>query len=765
MIVNNELTTANDNASNFSMKQSAHAFKILTTSLYSNKHKAVLREYFANAYDAILEASKTDPVRICLPTTDEPTLVISDTGVGMDKDQLTKLYSTFFDSTKQHSNDTIGGFGLGSKSAFAISNEFFVTSTKDNYFVTVKAFLDKGMPKLSIINEGPSTSPTGTTVSIPIFNETDQTRLYEQSIDLFVYSPIPPIVTLGTTESVNIKTNPSHNVYHNMYFTTGWRKFDQAVIGLFSYSIPESLQNRIEQNTDYQQLYSKFRKVTDQTCLNFVLPLGALELSPSRETIEDTEENAEVLLTIIEAALTKFIKDVDSYLDPTYNFLKSFVATDLSNYIDYQNKLEEFKKLVPINIISSIDKKLYNTDFTNDPVSTTLHTNLSQSPWFTIDRHNSLVRLNYVFNYNKWYYAYDLNKVNVKKLNTSRKSPAVVPVGIKEPDKKIYLVNTKGANVTRYYKQVSKTLNYNNETIDIENIYILDDLVDYAKVSAMFEGIAVEIPPSYFDIKPIRNTTTVVRTPKSDIKTFFVEFDSTNNFSGELTLDFYSTPLPTNTSIILIQYSSTVRTSWWQNIPALVYSPTPVLVLKEIRSGEHKTKRFTSFVKDLDVEYIDNSDSPDYCTTVQKYFKSDSKHLAAFFKLTNTLANPQIAYDEPEKLSKLGLYHFVSTKTEMKYARKLLPKEVYITMFKHIWNMYKLNSNISSIIKDLYYNYKYSNLLIGMPCTYNRFDINNCQPLAILTRSYSTNDIYDWVLSQPTAIDEIKACINPQLGV
>jgi HSP90 family molecular chaperone len=92
MIVTTESTAVNNSgfsSSDFSMKHSAHAFKILTTSLYQNKEKAVLREYFANGYDAITESGKTDPVRIQLPTEMEPNLVFTDNGIGMDKSTLT----------------------------------------------------------------------------------------------------------------------------------------------------------------------------------------------------------------------------------------------------------------------------------------------------------------------------------------------------------------------------------------------------------------------------------------------------------------------------------------------------------------------------------------------------------------------------------------------------------------------------------------------------------------------------------------------------
>jgi HSP90 family molecular chaperone len=105
------VNTSNFTGTSFTVSASAHAFKVLSRSLYTNKEEAVLRELYANGYDANLTTGKA-PVRICLPTALEPNLVVSDTGCGMNELELLTLYSTYFDSTKRESVENIGGFGL-----------------------------------------------------------------------------------------------------------------------------------------------------------------------------------------------------------------------------------------------------------------------------------------------------------------------------------------------------------------------------------------------------------------------------------------------------------------------------------------------------------------------------------------------------------------------------------------------------------------------------------------------------------------------------
>ncbi len=65
------------------------------TNLYSNPHLAVLREYSTNAWDAIIAAGSTSPVRVSLPDELDPRLVVSDDGIGMSKDEVLTFFSQY----------------------------------------------------------------------------------------------------------------------------------------------------------------------------------------------------------------------------------------------------------------------------------------------------------------------------------------------------------------------------------------------------------------------------------------------------------------------------------------------------------------------------------------------------------------------------------------------------------------------------------------------------------------------------------------------
>ena len=116
-------------AKSFSIEVNAKAFELLSSGLYTDKPLAIVRELSCNAFDAHMEAGNADrPFLIQLPNDLEPEFRIRDYGTGLKHEQVMKLYSSYFTSTKTNTNNQIGAFGLGSKSPFSYTDTFTVTS-------------------------------------------------------------------------------------------------------------------------------------------------------------------------------------------------------------------------------------------------------------------------------------------------------------------------------------------------------------------------------------------------------------------------------------------------------------------------------------------------------------------------------------------------------------------------------------------------------------------------------------------------------------
>jgi len=135
---------------------------------YSNPYLAAFREYIANALDAHVESGQTRSVEVTLPSAVAPSLTIEDFGLGLTREEL-RGFGQFGKSSKRDSNDYVGGFGLGSKSGLAVSDQFTVIAVKNGKKNTVIVGRDEsGAPMMSFPFPEQDTADTnGVKIIIP----------------------------------------------------------------------------------------------------------------------------------------------------------------------------------------------------------------------------------------------------------------------------------------------------------------------------------------------------------------------------------------------------------------------------------------------------------------------------------------------------------------------------------------------------------------------------------------------------------------------
>ena len=76
----------------FRIRNSAKAFNILSSGLYANKIRAIVRELSCNAVDSHTAAGKMDcPFDVHLPNSLEPYFSIRDYGTGLSHEQVTNI--------------------------------------------------------------------------------------------------------------------------------------------------------------------------------------------------------------------------------------------------------------------------------------------------------------------------------------------------------------------------------------------------------------------------------------------------------------------------------------------------------------------------------------------------------------------------------------------------------------------------------------------------------------------------------------------------
>lgn len=181
----------------FRIRNSAKAFSILSSGLYANKIRAIIRELSCNAVDSHAAANKKDvPFDVHLPNTLEPYFSIRDYGTGLSHDQVTNIYTTYFESTKTASNEFIGALGLGSKSPFSYTDNFTVTAIKDGRKGIYTAFInEQGVPSIALMMEEATDEPAGVEVKFAVADQYEFDRFRQEAREVYKYFALRPVVT------------------------------------------------------------------------------------------------------------------------------------------------------------------------------------------------------------------------------------------------------------------------------------------------------------------------------------------------------------------------------------------------------------------------------------------------------------------------------------------------------------------------------------------------------------------------------------------
>ena len=180
----------------FRIRNSAKAFSILSSGLYANKIRAVIRELSCNAVDSHAAAGNVStPFDVHLPNTLEPHFSIRDYGTGLSHDQVTNIYTTYFESTKTNSNAFIGALGLGSKSPFSYTDNFTVTAIQNGRKGIYTAFINEaGVPSIAQMMEEATDEPAGVEVKFAVNDRYDFDKFRQEARTVYRHFALKPVV-------------------------------------------------------------------------------------------------------------------------------------------------------------------------------------------------------------------------------------------------------------------------------------------------------------------------------------------------------------------------------------------------------------------------------------------------------------------------------------------------------------------------------------------------------------------------------------------
>lgn len=284
-----------DKVKHFTAKIDAKFFSIMFDKLYSNKIAAVVRELSTNAYEIHQECNKEHvPFHVKLPSWSDMNFIIRDYGTGLTEHEVDRIYTRVFESTKDSSNILGGGFGLGSKSAWAYCNSFIVNSyvngTKYSYFFIKDS---SGCPSYTLADKSHTTEENGLEVCISVNSgDVDEFRLAAQNT--YKWFKHKPKVT-GNSRYVAVE-KPVPLIHGD-----GWEYCNQsntpvAVMGNISYTL------------------SNYPKTNQFLVPGLVLyfNIGEISPAPNRETLsfdKTTIANIDKRLQEIGAVIQTNIED------------------------------------------------------------------------------------------------------------------------------------------------------------------------------------------------------------------------------------------------------------------------------------------------------------------------------------------------------------------------------------------------------------------------------------------------------------------------
>lgn len=360
----------------FTINSSAIAFELLVKDLYKDTPLSVVREIVLNAVDATRKNG--GKVSIIVPSLENPMLVVQDTGIGMDEDFIYQVYTSFFSSTKNDSNDETGSFGLGAKTPLAYTDTFMIQSAKDGVENTFAIFKnDKGIPCIQKLDTKAS-DKTGTSVSVSIHK--DDISTFHRAIRQVVsgLDAIPEL--LNTDDTFDYKVKESFTNAHSLFLRNTYNRKHTVSMGniLYEFYI-DSFMDSYERAT-----INRFLN-TENYQFNLVANIGDLDISPSREELRDTDKNKKTIKKLFQEAVYKtFIDDfetlsVDMYRRDINQHLteaKDFFELNYQDYFEkaqaisdryseYDKAFESIKEGVLPIAVSVSSNCLFTTDIQN----------------------------------------------------------------------------------------------------------------------------------------------------------------------------------------------------------------------------------------------------------------------------------------------------------------------------------------------------------------------------------------------------------------
>ena len=292
---------------NFGIGDASVVIEILRNRLYENKIQTLVQEYMSNARDAHREIGQTAKIQVTFPTRQDPNFVVRDFGPGITPERMSNVFVLYGASTKRTTNTQTGGFGIGAKSAWSYTDSFEVTTYVDGvmrlYVAEIGSHKNGALNK---IMECETTEPNGTKISIMVkpYDTSDFGLAIVRGSMFWTEEEYPEFFNRDDWEN-NLKRAREVGVARFMGTNISGAdssRFTRANTTLIVDGIPYPMPSV------HIPEFEKLRQECDSSYLNVFVPNGLVQVSASREKIDDSDVSKKALKQIFVAALDEFHK-------------------------------------------------------------------------------------------------------------------------------------------------------------------------------------------------------------------------------------------------------------------------------------------------------------------------------------------------------------------------------------------------------------------------------------------------------------------------
>lgn len=303
--------------------------------LYSNPIGSMVREIVSNGWDANMESGSNKAVIVKIEydfDSDNYYFIVEDNGIGITQHRMDTVYRLWFKSTKRDNNKAIGGWGLGSKSPLACSDNFTLITTCEGYRYEYLIYEDYPENKIEPLGKEQVTphTPTGTIIKVPINGYTDKIKVENEFKKQCAYF-----------DNVYYKESSYNNNYSIYEFRTfkyrQYCPFDKMHIVLGKVHYPIDF-NMVFGKSEYLLNFAKIP-------IGIKFDVGELGVTLSREQLKYRPNDKELIKQRVEEAVQELLE---------------FAKKQRSNISTLEELYDKEKKHIKIHFDENTNIKLPN---------------------------------------------------------------------------------------------------------------------------------------------------------------------------------------------------------------------------------------------------------------------------------------------------------------------------------------------------------------------------------------------------------------------